>query len=132
MHQMSSITFSIRKLINSSGRYLQPLECCQNDLLALSSFSDPPPLLRQLVMATDSISRGFRSNIRAYNNCLGIGFVKADWECRGLGNSHFNPTMTLHGCKYPFLEGDSSIYWHSNFVSISLYQKRRLNNSGNC
>lgn len=78
-------------------------EFCQKGVVALPSLHEPPPLLRHLLTAPDSLRKEFGGILRAYDSSPATGCTKADWVCRGSGNSSFKSTMTVHGRIYHYL-----------------------------
>ena len=67
---------------------------------SVSSFSEPPKLLRELLTSDSAEARHFRKHIRLYNSALAMASVRADFVRRGPGISKYNPTITVHGRMY--------------------------------
>lgn len=64
------------------------------------SSQESPLFLRRLNTAPESITKGNRANIRAYNNSLAVSCVKADRVSQSPSNFSFNLTTTADGWKY--------------------------------
>lgn len=78
-------------------------ERCQEEL-DRSAFSSKTPLLFcHLLSAPYSNSKSCASNVRAYNNFLTTGCVKANLVSCDPGRFSFNPRMTVHARIYRFL-----------------------------
>lgn len=68
------------------------------------TFEGTPTTSTYLSTNLDTTSKTFRRNIRAFNNFLVVDCVKVDLVFHGPGTSTFNPTMTVHGQIYYYLE----------------------------
>lgn len=80
-----------------SSTLFRYVECCRKCLVVMLLPPDPPLLFRQIATASDLVSKHYQSTIRAYNNFLAMGCVKADWVIRGHDSSSFNQKLTFDG-----------------------------------
>ncbi|CDF36188.1 ATP dependant DNA helicase PIF1 [Chondrus crispus] len=132
-----ALHFVQERLLSSSAAGPMFSTCCEKGKLSLPLLTDPPALLRSLLIDDTQRSRRFRKNIRAYNAALSMASVVAKWVNRGPGSSNFNPTMTMQGEMYHYMgpmmpsEGRvpsyASVYIHDTAYATQM--RTRLGNS---
>ncbi|CDF39624.1 Helicase-like protein [Chondrus crispus] len=98
-----ALHFVQERIVSSSAARPMFSTCCGKGKLSLPLLTDPPALLRSLLIDDTPRARGFRKNIRAYTSALSMASVVAKWVNRGPGTSNFNPTMTMQGEMYHYM-----------------------------
>lgn len=90
----------VKALSENSPRFA---ECGDNCVVALATASDLPVLWQNLLADNTRLSQDFQNNIRAHNS-RALGCVKTVWCTRGPNTFTLNPTMTVHGRIYYYLD----------------------------
>ncbi|CDF38585.1 ATP dependant DNA helicase [Chondrus crispus] len=98
-----ALHFVQERIVSSSAARPMFSTCCGKGKLSLPLLTDPPALLRSLLIDDTPRACRFRKNIRAYNSALSMASVVAKWVNRGPGTSNFNPTMTMQGEMYHYM-----------------------------
>ncbi|CDF33589.1 Putativ ATP dependant DNA helicase [Chondrus crispus] len=98
-----ALHFVQERIVSSSAARPMFSTCCGKGKLSLPLLTDPPALLRSLLIDDTPRARRFRKNIRAYNSALSMASVVAKWVNRGPGTFNFNPTMTMQGEMYHYM-----------------------------
>lgn len=95
--------WSAEKVVSSSEQSTQFSNLCQERWFSLILFSDPPPLLVQMLTGSRARDSPFKQNIRENNSALSMGALTAISVNKRPGTSSFNKTFTLHGHIYHFI-----------------------------
>ncbi|CDF37017.1 ATP dependant DNA helicase [Chondrus crispus] len=98
-----ALHFVQERIVSSSVARPMFSTCFGKGKLSLPLLTDPPALLRSLLIDDTPRARRFRKNIRAYNSALSMASVVAKWVNRGPGTSNFNHTMTMQGEMYHYM-----------------------------